>query len=170
MAAEETVLTSGIFAELILPFLLLFTVFFAVLDKSKIFGEGKRQINAIVSLVLALIFVAFSYAKGIIVKLVPFTAVMIIIILIFMLLYGFVAGGKEKEGFVMPKGLKITFGIIIGISMIIAIMWATGTWDTIYNSIISGAGAGKIWANVLFAAIIIGAMVVVIASGGKSKS
>lgn len=167
--AEENVLTSGIFIELILPFLLLFTVFFAVLDRTKIFGEGKRQINAIVSLVLALIFVAFSYAKDIINKLIPFTAVMLIIILIFMLLYGFVAG-SGKEGFVMNKGLKITFGVIIGISMVIAILWATGVWDIVYNSIITGAGVGKIWANVLFAAVIIGAMAVVIASGGKKSS
>lgn len=164
--AEENVLTSGIFVELILPFLLLFTVFFAILDKSRILGEGKKQINAIVSLVLALIFVSFSYAKGIIMKLIPFTAVMIIIILIFMLLYGFVAGGKEE--FTMPKGLKVTFGIIIGIAMIVAIMWATGAWPTIYSSLVSGSGTGKIWANVLFVAIVIGAIATVLAAGGKS--
>jgi hypothetical protein len=44
----------------ILPFLLVFTLVFSVLEKTKILGEGKKQFNVVVSLVLATAFVVPS--------------------------------------------------------------------------------------------------------------
>ena len=41
----------------VLPFILIFTIVFAVLQKTKIIGEGKRQFNTIVALVLSLMVV-----------------------------------------------------------------------------------------------------------------
>ncbi len=43
--------------DFLLPFLLVFTISFAVLQKSKILGDGKKQFNVVVSLVLGLLFV-----------------------------------------------------------------------------------------------------------------
>ena len=43
--------------DFLLPFLLVFTIVFAVLQKTKIVGEGKKNFNVIVALVLALMFV-----------------------------------------------------------------------------------------------------------------
>lgn len=40
--------------DALLPFLLIFTIVFAVLQKTRILGEGKKNFNVIVSLVLAL--------------------------------------------------------------------------------------------------------------------
>ena len=41
------------FLDVILPFILVFTIVFAALQKTKILGEGKRQFNVIVALVMA---------------------------------------------------------------------------------------------------------------------
>ena len=60
MAIGGTILSSQLFVEVILPFLLVFAVVFAILQKTKILGEGKKQIDAIVSLVIGLIVIAFS--------------------------------------------------------------------------------------------------------------
>ena len=43
--------------DFLLPFLLVFTIVFAVLQKTKIVGEGKKNFNVIIALVLALMFV-----------------------------------------------------------------------------------------------------------------
>jgi len=165
----ESVFAEPIFMEYILPFLLVFTLVFAVLDKTKLLGEGKRQINAIISLVIGLILLAFPAPRDIIVKLIPFLAVVLVILFVFMLLYGFLAG--KKEGDVLNKGLKIALGIIVGLSLIVAILWISGVWDVIYDKLVNQEGAGKIWMNVLLIAIIAGAMSVVLATGGgKSKN
>ena len=67
-----TILQSPIFMEVLLPFILVFTVVFAVLQKTKVLGEAKSQVDALVALSVGLITVAFGYATGIIVNLIPF--------------------------------------------------------------------------------------------------
>ena len=84
----QTILSHPLFIETILPFLLIFTIVFAVLQKSKIFGDGKKQIDAIVALVFGLLAIAFAQATGIIIQLIPFLAVSLVIILVFMILVG----------------------------------------------------------------------------------
>ena len=93
----ETIFSSSIFTDIILPFLLVFTLVFAILDKSKLLGEGKRQINAIMSLVIGLILIGFPFAMEIIVKLIPFLAVSLVILFVFMLLFGFISSKKEGD-------------------------------------------------------------------------
>lgn len=164
----ETIFSHPYFVELILPFLLVFTLVFAVLDKSKLLGEGKRQINAIVSLVVGLIFISFSYATGIIVKLVPFLAVSLVILFIFMLVWGFISG--KTEGDVLGGGLKIALGIIFGFAIIVAILWVTGVWDKVVDITVRGESSGKIILTVLMLVVIGGAIAAVLAGGGKSSS
>ena len=43
--------------DILLPFLLIFTIIFAVLEKTKILGEEKRNLNSAIALVFALIIV-----------------------------------------------------------------------------------------------------------------
>ena len=164
----ESIFAQPIFMDYILPFLLVFTLTFAVLDKTKLLGEGKRQINAIISLVIGLILIAFPYAQGVIVKLIPFLAVALVILFVFMLMYGFAMG--KKEGDVLDKGVKIALGIIVGLAVIVAVLWATGAWDKVYNTLIGGSSSSQIWMNILLIAIIGGAMAIVLSTGGKKNS
>jgi len=48
------VLDSWGVTDVLIPFLLIFTIVFAILEKTKIFGENKKNINIIISLVLGL--------------------------------------------------------------------------------------------------------------------
>lgn len=164
----DIILTNAIFIDYIFPFLLVFTIVFAILDKTKLLGEGKRQINAIISLVVALILIGFDFARDVIVKLIPFLAVALIILFVFMLLYGF-AGGK-KDGDVLHKGVKVAIFIIIALAVVVAVLWATGWWETIYETVIEGEYVGKIWMNVLIIAIIGGALAIVLSTGRKEKT
>ncbi len=159
-----TILQSEFFVELILPFLLVFVVIFAILQKAKIFGDGKKQIDALVALVIGLIFVAFGNAVGIILNLMPFLAVSAVIILVFMILYGMLF--KEGE-FEMHKGLKIGFGIIIGLAVLIAVLVVTGSWD-IVTEMFYGEASGELMANIIIVIVIIAAMIIMLIPGKNS--
>jgi len=161
-----TILQSPFFIEIVLPFLLVFVIVFAILQKARIFGEGKKQIDALVGLIIGLIVVAFGRATGIILSLMPFLAVSAVIILVFMILYGMIF--KEGE-FEMNKGLKIGFGILIGIAVVIAVLVATDGWDYILENWVYGGSGGDILMNVVFIAIIAGAVAIVL-SGAKDSS
>ncbi len=116
---------SPVFTNIILPFVLMFVVVFAILEKTQILGKEKRQINAIVSFIFSLMFLAVPGVIGVTQKMIPIIGMIIIILLSFMMLFGFVGGQTGEKG--LNKGLKITFGILIGISMIVMVMWATNT-------------------------------------------
>ena len=167
MADIPWILSNSLVTQIILPFLLVFVLIFAILDRIKILGEEKRQINALVSLAIALIFVTFSRAVNIINNLMPFLAVLSVIILIFLILWGFIAGGKE--GLVLNKGIKIAGGIIITIALIIAVLLVTGASDTIQNWI-SGSNSSIIISTIVFVVVIAGAIVVVLATGNSGKT
>ena len=165
--AVETILTAPIFIDIVFPFVLVFVLIFAILQKTNILGEDKPQINAIISLAIGILFIAFPYPRGVVQLLMPFLAVAAVVILVFMILFGFVASGDK--GFVMNKGLKITFGILIGIALIIAILAATGYWKT-FIDVFTGDSSNTIVTSIIFIAIIGGAMAVVLSSGGEKKS
>ena len=156
----EPILISPIFVNFILPFVLVFTLIFAILQKSKLLGEEKKQINAIIGLVVGLILVAFPGARDIVVNLMPFLAVSAVIMLVFMLLYGFATG--EKEGDVLSKGLKITFGILIALGLITAFLFASGWWDPIYDAMFNRSGGSQILVNVMLIIVIAGAVIAVV--------
>jgi len=45
------------FVDVFLPFLLIFTVIFAILEKTKILGEGKKNMNSGIAIIFALLVV-----------------------------------------------------------------------------------------------------------------
>jgi len=164
----EAIFSYPFFMQGVLPFLLVFTLVFAILDKSKLLGEGKRQINAIISLVIGLILIGFPYPREIIVNLIPFLAVALVVLFVFMLIYGFISG--KKEGDVLNKGLKIALGIIFGLAVIVAVLWVSGVWSDVVDILVKSEYAGKIWLNLLVLLIIAGAIAVVLSSDKKSSS
>ncbi|MBU1135901.1 MAG: hypothetical protein KJ559_00105 [Nanoarchaeota archaeon] len=161
----STILQSEFVTELILPFLLVFTVIFAILDKTKILGDKKRQINAITSFVIALIFISFSNYVGLTIKLMGFMAVIAIILLVFIFLISFV--GFKDDKFEMGNKLKYTLWILISAALVIAVLVFTGFWETIWNSI---SGGNAIIMDIVFVLVIVIAVVIVLATGKESSS
>jgi len=159
----ETILSSPFFKELVLPFLLVFALIFAILDRTKILGEEKRQTSALIAFVIGLLLIAFPFPRNIIVNLMPLLAVVAVIILVFIMLFAFASGEKE---FKMPKGLKIIFGILIGIVLIIALAVFSGYGDVIINALLGGQGK-EIVINVLFILVIVGAIAIVLVTDKK---
>ncbi len=160
-----TILSSPIFVETIFPFLLVFTIVYALLQKTQVLGQGKRQIDAIVALVVGLLVVSFGYATNIITSLVPVLAVSAVVILIFMIL----AGMTFKQGsFELPNGIKVTIGILAAIVVIVALMVASGVWNYFW-SYVSAGDSSVLITNVVFILIIVGALAAAIFSSPKAE-
>ncbi len=161
-----TILQSDILVNFAYPFLLVFFIVFAVLEKTQLFGEKKQQLNALVAFVIGLILVSAVFPKQIITNMTLFLSVALIIVFVVLLLWGFVYGDK-KEGFTPNKTMKITLGIIIGISVIIAILWATGVGVGFLGDLFNQSWSGAFWSNLIFIVLIAVALALVI---GKKKS
>jgi hypothetical protein len=157
-----TILSHPLMVGTVLPFILVFTLVFAVLQKTKILGDGKKQIDALVALAIALIVVSFGYATGIIISLIPVLAIGVVVILIFMLLYGMSFHGDFK----MHDNVKWTIGILAAIAVIIATMVATGAWDYVVDLFQTGGGGTFNITNLIFVVIIAIAVALVVMGGG----
>ena len=77
--------------DLLLPFILVFTLMFAVLEKIKLFGE-KKNINMVVSLVVAIFFLNNTYLIFVLQKFLPNVSILLVIFLMALLLFGIFAG------------------------------------------------------------------------------
>jgi len=155
------------FTEMLLPFLLVFVVVFAILQKSKVLGEGKAQMDAMVALVIGLLLIGVPQPREIIVGIMPWLAVGVAVILVFLILYGFVAG--DLSGANVKPWMKITFGILAGLFTLGILLYVTGFGSTILDWFSEGS-VSDAWTNILIVALVIGAMVVAVLSGKKPAS
>ena len=167
--AVETILQHWILTDFVYHFLLVFFIVFAVLEKTNILGNDKKQLNAMVSFVVGLIFVGAIYPKAVVGNLILFLTVSLIVVFVFLLLWGFVMGENIKMD---SKILKYISAVLIFIAMIIAVLWATDLlwiFTDIYNFLFRQAWSKEFWTNAIFVLLIVGALVAMIktAKGGK---
>lgn len=161
----ETILQHEIFTRFAFPFLLIFFVVFAILEKTEIFGKGKRQINALISFIIGLIFVSVSYPVDVVSNLILFLTVGIITMFVGLLLWGFVAGETKLEN----KWVRILLGIIIFVAVIIAVLWSAG-WGTFVGDWLFGQDwSGPFWTNLLFIIMIAAAIAAMLKSSVDKK-
>jgi len=109
--------------DALLPFLLIFTLLFAVLQKSKLLGADKRQFNIVVSTVISLMViiphVTGSYPPGrdvveMINGALPQVSIVIVAILMALLLIGVLGGEAKWVGGSMSGWLAIiAFAIVV---------------------------------------------------------
>ncbi len=117
--------------DAILPFILIFTVIFAILQKAKIFGAESKKYNVVFSLVVALLVViphiTGRYPPGadvveIMNSAIPSISVLIIAVIMFLVLAGI---------FFEPTGGGWVSGLVLLMS-IVAVIWifgkAAGWW------------------------------------------
>ena len=145
--------------EVIFSFLLIYVLIFAILQKAKFLGEEKK-VNALVSLAVAFLFVIFPPARNIVVILMPFLAVGVAVILVFLLMYGMVAGDLKE----LPKELRITFGVLAGIFLAVVVVWASGLWTKLVELV---GSEGTLASTIIFLIIVIGAIIFIVVNSNK---
>jgi len=91
------------FFEIILPFLLVFTIVFGVLEKTKIFGtedgKPKKNINAMIAFSIAFFVVASKEVVASLQESLPLVALFLIAVVSLLMLVGTLASGKEEFDF-----------------------------------------------------------------------
>ncbi len=155
------------FFNVVLPFLLVFTVVFAVLEKTRIFGSEKykgedvprRNLNSVVSFCIAFLVVATSNIVKIIQVSLPVVALVLIILIVFLLLFGSLMGEAElKGGINLWKGhFKTTFVIVITLAVLAILLAGFGILGDLLDYI--GANiTGTFITSILLFVVVIGAV------------
>lgn len=129
----------------VLPFLLVFTLVYALLDKTRVLGVEsigdetypKKNVNAMVAFVIGFFVVASSQLVAIISEIMANVVLLLILITFFMLLVG-AMDREKKEGFQLEGWTRKAFyGIMfVGILLIFlnAFGWLQLMWDyLVYN-------------------------------------
>lgn len=153
----------GVF-DFVLPFLLIFTLSFAVLSKAKILGDNKN-LNVIVSLVLAFFFLQNPFLIASLQNLLPNVSFALVIGLMFLLLVGVLLGDRMNE-YYGTVSIKVATGISI-----FAILWAIfsrpGFDFTNFQDILYGFLGPDASGLLVFLIIIIAAIFLVRGKGDK---
>ncbi|MEW6063500.1 MAG: hypothetical protein AB1571_03990 [Nanoarchaeota archaeon] len=113
---------TGMF-EVVLPFLLVFAIVFAILEKTKILGtdetakKPKTNINVVVSLVIGLLLVLQTEIVQIINNFLPKISLVIIVVLMFLIVLGIF----NPEAVGTWGGIPLFFAVIL---TILAVAWS----------------------------------------------
>jgi hypothetical protein len=112
--------------DVILPFLLIFTIMFAILEKTKVLGiekiEGreitKKNLNAMVAFVVSFFVIASSKLVAVINETLSHVVLLLILVISFMLLVGVFFGSKEFTLESYPGWMKF-FMVLIFIGIVV---------------------------------------------------
>lgn|SRR3989338_2319695 len=157
--------------DVILPFLLVFTIIFAILEKTKIFGleNGltKKNINAMVAFVIAFLVIASTKLVGVINEVMANVVLLVILGVCFLLLVGVFFGDKEFTLENFPTWTKL-FMVLMFLGIVVIFLNALGWLQTIFD-ILNNLNAD--WAaSLVFIVIIIGFIIWITQSPkGESK-
>ena len=167
--------------DVILPFLLVFSIVFAILEKTKIFGMEKigdnevtrKNINAMIAFVIGFMVIASAQLVEIITTVSSQAVLLLMLSILFMLLVG--SFHKEtKEGFFLEGRYKTMFMTIMFVGIILiflnAIKLPTGqgflTWLLFY---IGNNADSQLVGSVILVLIVIGIIVFITKSPQEMK-
>jgi hypothetical protein len=141
--------TLGFFAELgiydvVLPFLLVFTIVFAILEKTAAFGKEKvgdgkteftrKNLNAMVAFCAAFFVVASTQLVAIISTVMAHTVMLLLLSICFLMLAGSFHSGKEE--FFLHDPWKTVFMVIMFVGIILiflnALGWLAIIWEYLF--------------------------------------
>ena len=127
--------------DIVLPFLLVFTIVFAILEKTKIFGVEKQKdqeltkknINAMVALIVAFLVVASTRLVAVINEVMANVVLLLILSISFLILVGSFHSDKpfslENTGWAMFFMVLMFIGIVL--IFLNALGWLQKIWDVI---------------------------------------
>ncbi|MBW2963652.1 hypothetical protein KY306_02670 [Candidatus Woesearchaeota archaeon] len=107
--------------DVVLPFLLVFTLVFAVLQRIKLFGEDKKSINVVIAVIMGILTVVphitGNYPQGydpvlIINTLLPSVSILAVVIILILFLWGMFGG--EWAGGSVPGIVILVILVIMG--------------------------------------------------------
>ena len=122
--------------DVVLPFILIFTVVFAILEKTKVFGTEKigeetytkKNLNSMTAFVIAFLAIASTRVVATVNQSMANIAVLLLVLVSFLLLIG--TFFSEDEKVYLEKGpWRTAFMIGTGIAVLLIFLWAIPTAD-----------------------------------------
>ncbi len=115
----------GLF-DVILPFLLIFAIVFAILEKTMILGKDKdnpkQNLNSIVALVIALLFISANKAVNLLTNALPNIALIMVAFISFLLMLGVFWKSGEFNFKDEHKNWYILFTFVVLVALILVIL------------------------------------------------
>lgn len=116
--------------DVILPFLLIFTILFAILERTKVLGTEKigeehytrKNLNAMVAFIVAFLVVASSRLVAIINEALANVMLLLLLVIFFVLLVGVFY--EEGSGVMIEKTWKWIFSIVMFLGISAIFLWA----------------------------------------------
>lgn len=147
--------------DVILPFLLVFTIIFAILEKTKIFGTEngvtKKNINAMIAFVIAFLVIASTKLVGVINEVMANVVLLIILGVCFLLLVAVFFGDKEfnsmKELPFLTQALIYVMVIGLVVIFLNALGWLQSIFD-LFNNINADWAASLIFIIIIIVFIV----------------
>jgi hypothetical protein len=146
----------GVFSYVI-PFLLIFAVIFAILEKTGILGDN-RTIEAIVAVSIGLLSLQFDFVSEFFAIIFPRFGIGISIFIVLIIMIGFFFTGDKKD-----EGKWI--GYVVGIGVV---LWAITSWDQWYSyNGFGGWFSENIWAIIVLSVLV--TIIVAVTKNSKDK-
>ena len=155
------------FYDVVLPFLLIFTIVFAVLQKTEVLGQ-KKNIDSMVAFAIALFFVAAPKVVEAVQFSIPRVAMVLVVLMSLMLLVGFLASKDGANKFLSLKWVQGIFGVGIAIALAIIFLHSFDYWDDFWDS---SGGFFDSSVGITFAFLVVMALIIWFISrdGGSSS-
>ena len=158
--------------DVILPFLLVFTIMYAILEKTRIFGTEKvgnqeitrKNLNGMTAFVTAFFVVASTQLVGIINKVLSQTVLLLLLSICFLLLVGSFHTGKEE--FALKDPWKTIFMVIMFVGIVLIFLNALGWLDYLWTAITQNFSSVAVSSVVMVIVIVVFMLYV---TGGFSK-
>jgi hypothetical protein len=161
------------FVDVLLPFLLVFTVIFAILDKTKIMGEGKRNMNVAIALIFALI-VVIPHVTGnfpagydpvlIINAALPSVSLVVIAVIALMILIGVFAHDRVMLGVTAPGWI----GVLSVVTLVFIFGSSAGWWTSGVMDWLDSIFGSDILAIVIML-LVFGIIIAFVTGGGETE-
>ncbi len=165
--------------DVVLPFLLVFTLVYAILEKTKIFGtekfEGRefsrKNLNGMTAFVIAFFVVASTRLVAVINEVLASTVLLLLLSVCFLLLVGSFHTGKEE--FFLKKPWNQIFMVLMFIGIILIFLNALGWLQLIYEALFFRFDTVTV-SSIVFVIIIVGVLFYITKSpkppgGGEEK-
>jgi hypothetical protein len=167
--------------DVVLPFLLVFTIVYAIFEKTRVLGVEeingkkypKKNLNAMSAFVIAFFVVASAQLVDLITQVSAHMVVLLLLGVFFMILVGSLYK-ESDEGFELDKGWKITLSVMsfIGIILIFlnAVKTSDGkTWWNVFIDWMSANWNAEVLGSILLVLIAVGLIMYVTWSPSEKK-
>ncbi len=150
---------AGLF-DVVLPFMLVFTIVFAILEKTKVFGteeiEGKKypkkNLDAVAAFVISFFVVASSRLVEIITEVSANTVILLLLSVLFLMLVGsFMREGEPVE---LKGGWNLLFMLIMLVGIVLIFLNSLGWLEDVGN-FLGGTSSGEATGAIILIVIVV---------------